>query len=69
MIFRTYTTIHRDEIGDAYEYLIGKFASDSGKKGGEFYTPPALINRRGARGEGLRNFLVTSVKHLYSAPN
>lgn len=30
---------HRDVIGDVYEYLIGNFASDSGKKGGEFYTP------------------------------
>lgn len=29
----------RDVIGDAYEYLIGSFAADSGKKGGEFYTP------------------------------
>lgn len=29
----------RDVIGDVYEYLIGNFASDSGKKGGEFYTP------------------------------
>jgi len=28
-----------DIIGDAYEYLIGKFASDAGKKAGEFYTP------------------------------
>jgi len=28
-----------DVIGDAYEYLIGKFASDAGKKGGEFFTP------------------------------
>ena len=28
-----------DVIGNAYEYLIGKFASDAGKKGGEFYTP------------------------------
>ena len=26
-------------MGDAYEYLIGKFASDAGKKAGEFYTP------------------------------
>ncbi|MCL2322506.1 MAG: type I restriction-modification system subunit M [Oscillospiraceae bacterium] len=26
-------------LGDAYEYLIGQFASDSGKKAGEFYTP------------------------------
>src|SRR2546426_3056481 len=28
-----------DVIGNAYEYLIGHFASDAGKKGGEFYTP------------------------------
>jgi type I restriction enzyme M protein len=31
---------HRgDVLGDAYEYLIGQFASQSGKKAGEFYTP------------------------------
>ncbi|RMG76270.1 MAG: type I restriction-modification system subunit M [Chloroflexi bacterium] len=29
----------RDLLGDAYEYLIGQFAADSGKKAGEFYTP------------------------------
>jgi len=29
----------QDILGDAYEYLIGKFASDAGKKAGEFYTP------------------------------
>lgn len=28
-----------DVIGNAYEYLIGRFASDAGKKGGEFFTP------------------------------
>ncbi|WP_281532567.1 type I restriction-modification system subunit M [Anaerocolumna aminovalerica] len=28
-----------DIIGNAYEYLIGHFASDAGKKGGEFFTP------------------------------
>lgn len=28
-----------DMLGDAYEYLIGQFATDSGKKAGEFYTP------------------------------
>ena len=28
-----------DVIGNAYEYLIARFAGDSGKKGGEFYTP------------------------------
>ena len=28
-----------DVLGDAYEYLIGQFASNAGKKAGEFYTP------------------------------
>lgn len=31
-----------DMLGDAYEYLIGQFASDSGKKAGEFYTPQPI---------------------------
>ena len=29
----------KDAIGDAYEYLIANFASDAGKKAGEFFTP------------------------------
>ncbi|MDW1986719.1 class I SAM-dependent DNA methyltransferase [Vibrio sp. 811] len=32
-----------DLLGDAYEYLIGKFADDAGKKGGEFYTPHEVV--------------------------
>lgn len=28
-----------DEIGNAYMYMLSVFASDAGKKGGEFYTP------------------------------
>ena len=31
-----------DIIGDSYEYLIAHFASDAGKKGGEFFTPSAV---------------------------
>jgi type I restriction enzyme M protein len=31
-----------DILGDAYEYLIGQFASGSGKKAGEFYTPQQI---------------------------
>lgn len=31
-----------DTLGDAYEYLIGQFASGSGKKAGEFYTPQQI---------------------------
>ncbi len=30
---------NNDIIGDAYEFLIKNFASDAGKKAGEFYTP------------------------------
>lgn len=30
---------NQDIIGNTYEYLIARFAGDSGKKGGEFYTP------------------------------
>src|SRR3989338_1711943 len=29
----------QDVIGNTYEYLISRFAADSGKKGGEFYSP------------------------------
>ncbi len=34
-----------DVLGNAYEYRIGQFASETGKKAGEFYTPhgPAQI--------------------------
>jgi type I restriction enzyme M protein len=31
-----------DVIGDAYEYLIDRFAAGAGKKAGEFYTPPQV---------------------------
>ena len=31
-------------LGNAYEYLIGQFASETGKKAGEFYTPQAVSN-------------------------
>lgn len=31
--------VGEDVIGNAYEYMIANFASDAGKKGGEFFTP------------------------------
>ena len=31
-----------DSLGDAYEYLIGEFAANSGQKAGEFYTPQMI---------------------------
>lgn len=32
-----------DVLGDAYQYLIKEFADESGKKGGEFYTPAEVV--------------------------
>ena len=32
-----------DLLGAAYEYLIRDFADSAGKKGGEFYTPRAVV--------------------------
>ncbi|EHQ06511.1 type I restriction-modification system subunit M [Leptonema illini] len=34
--------VTNDVLGDAYEYLIGQFASGAGKKAGEFYTPQSV---------------------------
>ena len=33
-----------DVLGDTYEFLIGKFAAESGEKAGEFYTPKFVSN-------------------------
>lgn len=33
-----------DMLGTAYEYLIKMFADSAGKKGGEFYTAPEVVN-------------------------
>ncbi|MFB7953016.1 N-6 DNA methylase [Streptomyces sp. NPDC056045] len=32
-----------DMLGAAYEFLLGKFADTAGQKGGEFYTPRAVV--------------------------
>lgn len=34
-----------DLLGDAYEYLMRHFATESGKSKGQFYTPPAEVSR------------------------
>lgn len=34
---------NEDVLGNAYEYLIKKFADEGGKKGGEFYTPKEVV--------------------------
>lgn len=45
--FETYrlrnADVEADVLGNAYEYLIKKFADDAGKKGGEFYTPKEVV--------------------------
>ena len=33
----------RDVLGRVYEYFLGEFAREEGKKGGEFYTPACLV--------------------------
>ena len=37
--FRNNKTSGDDILGDAYEYLMRKFATESGKSKGQFYTP------------------------------
>jgi type I restriction enzyme M protein len=65
-----------DIIGDAYEYLIERFASDAGKKAGEFYTPAGVSTllvelldpRPGERlcdpTGGSGSLLIKGVKHI-----
>jgi type I restriction enzyme M protein len=33
----------QDVLGRVYEYFLSQFASQEGKKGGEFYTPRAVV--------------------------
>lgn len=68
--------INSDLLGDAYEYLIKQFAADSGKKGGEFYSPReierVIINILKPEGKnhiydptvGSGGFLLESYLHL-----
>ena len=35
--------VHNDVLGDAYEFLIKKFADTTNKKAGEFYTPRSVV--------------------------
>lgn len=39
----SHADVQADVLGDAYEYLIARFADDAGKKGGEFYTPKEVV--------------------------
>src|SRR5438093_11296041 len=53
-----------DILGDAYEYLMRHFATESGKSKGQFYTP-AEVSRVIARIIGIRDAKTTSVTTVY----
>jgi type I restriction enzyme M protein len=53
-----------DILGDAYEYLMRHFATESGKSKGQFYTP-AEVSRIIAQILGIRNAGVTSSTTVY----
>jgi type I restriction enzyme M protein len=49
--------VSEDALGEAYIYLISRFAADAGKKAGEFYTPrrvSELVARLAQPGPGMR---------------
>ncbi len=50
--------------GNAYEYLIGQFASETGKKAGEFYTPQAVSKIAIAGQENKRGLSVYEMKTM-----
>lgn len=65
-----------DMLGDAYEYLIGQFATESGKKAGEFYTPQpvaklmtqiTLLGRENKKGFSLYDATIGSGSLLLNA--
>jgi type I restriction enzyme M protein len=53
-----------DILGDAYEYLMRHFATESGKSKGQFYTP-AEVSRVIAEILGIRNAKTTSATTVY----
>src|SRR3989442_12052233 len=53
-----------DILGDAYEYLMRHFATESGKSKGQFYTP-AEVGRIMAPISGIRNPKTTAPTTLY----
>jgi type I restriction enzyme M protein len=53
-----------DILGDAYEYLMRHFATESGKSKGQFYTP-AEVSRIIAQIVGIRNAKTSSATTVY----
>ena len=55
---------HDDILGDAYEYLMRHFATESGKSKGQFYTP-SEVSRVISQIIGIRNAETTSATSVY----
>ena len=36
--------VEKDFLGEAYMYMVGEFAKDEGKEGGQFFTPTDVVN-------------------------
>lgn len=56
-----------DIIGDAYEYLMRKFATESGKSKGQFYTPAEvsrILANRNIKGRGITRSLCVIQRQL-----
>jgi type I restriction enzyme M protein len=53
-----------DILGDAYEYLMRHFATESGKSKGQFYTP-AEVSRTMAQIVGIRNAKTSAATTVY----
>ena len=53
-----------DILGDAYEYLMRHFATESGKSKGQFYTP-AEVSRVIAKISGIHNAVTTNKTTVY----
>src|SRR5690554_7650091 len=39
----------KDVLGRVYEYFLGQFALAEGQKGGQFYTPDSIVDRKSTR--------------------
>ena len=48
----TVANLPEDELGQGYEYLIKKFADDSGHTAAEFYTNRTVVHARGSPRQG-----------------
>jgi type I restriction enzyme M protein len=53
---------HDDILGDAYEYLMRHFASESGKSKGQFYTP-SEVSRVMAKVIGISRVMSLQARH------